>query len=474
MKNAKIFALSFLILFFLTGCTEKPEIQHPQAEAITNALDFSFTERDEWLGLYIGGNKVGYSVYSLETLPDGTISEKEFMFMQLTAGSKNMEISTKGISFGSSEGFVDSFFYNIKSHDQNLLMSGIYSNDSLSFKSFTDNSEESRKIASERLPLNIVEAIRFFGTDSVVTMEIFEPSTQEVVSINIINRGLDTTFDFGELRHYTVDLLGIPVELWLDENNMFVKQEISALQMLLIAEPKEVAENMSSAGLSPDIYKQFRVRSDTRIENPTSVSRLLIVAEGLSTDISSFNQIQNADTVEIIRNTDLSEGSFVPDSVLVYLEPSPLIQSKDTKIIEKASEITSGIRIPREKLYALNQWVFRNLIKEPTFTVPSSADILNSMKGDCNEHSTLLCALLRASGIPSRLAVGVVYANNDGFYYHAWCEAYVDGWISVDPTFGQNSADATHLTISRGNSAEQARIMTVMGKLYIKVLEVDY
>ncbi|MBN1151370.1 transglutaminase domain-containing protein [candidate division WOR-3 bacterium] len=475
MKVLKIAAIFLSYVFLLNNCSKAPENTDPAILSIERAMNFEFKDQDEWLGLYIAGNKVGYSVYSLDTLSDGRFSEREFMFMNLTAGSKNMEISTKGIAFGSDQGYIDSFFYSINSEDQNLLIWGFYQNESLTISSFTDNSKETRTIPSDPLPLNIVEAIRFFGKESSITsLELFEPSTQEVVEISIMYKGIDTTYDYGELRHFTVDLLGIPVELWLDERDMFVKQEITALQMVLKAEPREVAQDLSSSGLSPDIYRQFRVRTDSTIENPTDVTRLLIVAKGLERDISSVNQTQKYDTVEIVRISDIPSNSSFPDSVSIYLRPSPLIQSEDPDIVEKSNEITRGIGTQREKLFAINQWVFENLRKEPTFTVPSSVDILKSMKGDCNEHSTLLCALLRASGIPARIAVGVVYANSDGFYYHAWCEAYIGTWISVDPTFGQNTADATHLTISRGNSAEQAKIMTVMGKLFIEIQEIDY
>lgn len=468
------YILIFALIFSATGCTSDSKPSSPGADYTSSMLDFEFSDRDEWLGLYIAGNKVGYAVYSLDTLSDGTLSEKEFMFMSLKAGSRNMEISTKGISFGSKDGYVDSFFYSIISSDQNLFLKGIYFGDTLLLTSTTDNAEESRKIETGKLPLNMIEAIRFFGAESSVTMEIFEPSTQEVVSIEIISRGIESTPDYGELSRYTVDLLGIPVDIWLDENDMLIKQEITALQMKLAAEPRLIAEDMSSAGLSPDIYRQFRVRTDTRIDDPSSVKKLLIVAEGLEMDVSSFNQAQRGETLEIFVTDEISERFSVPDSVKEYLQPSPLIQSDDPKIVSKSLEITQNLHSAKDKLIAINQWVFKNLGKEPTFTVPSSVDVLNQMKGDCNEHSTLLCALLRAAGIPSRLAVGVVYANDDGFYYHAWCEAYIDGWVSVDPTFGQNQADATHVTISRGNSAEQAKILTVMGKLFIKVLKVEY
>jgi transglutaminase-like putative cysteine protease len=80
--------------------------------------------------------------------------------------------------------------------------------------------------------------------------------------------------------------------------------------------------------------------------------------------------------------------------------------------------------------------------------VPVAAEVLRRMSGDCNEHTALYVALARAAGIPSRVALGLVY--EDGFFcYHAWPEIYAGRWIAVDPTLGQFPADAPTSASSR-------------------------
>jgi transglutaminase-like putative cysteine protease len=81
--------------------------------------------------------------------------------------------------------------------------------------------------------------------------------------------------------------------------------------------------------------------------------------------------------------------------------------------------------------------------------------VLRSGKGDCTEHALLFVALARSAGIPARGVHGLVYANygdgGPGLYWHAWAEVRVgDEWIAVDPTFDQDVADATHITLGRG------------------------
>ena len=59
------------------------------------------------------------------------------------------------------------------------------------------------------------------------------------------------------------------------------------------------------------------------------------------------------------------------------------------------------------------------------------------------------------------------------FYYHAWPAVYVNNhWQPVDPTFGQNTADATHIKLLEGGFDSQASLMRVVGKLKVNILHV--
>ena len=53
-------------------------------------------------------------------------------------------------------------------------------------------------------------------------------------------------------------------------------------------------------------------------------------------------------------------------------------------------------------------------------------------------------------------------------YWHEWVEAYVGEWTQLDPTFGQEVADATHFAVGEEGNAE---ITPLIGQ--IKVLKVQ-
>ena len=116
------------------------------------------------------------------------------------------------------------------------------------------------------------------------------------------------------------------------------------------------------------------------------------------------------------------------------------------------------------------KWVHKHIKPSPTLSVPSSLDVLSSKKGDCNEFTCLFTALARASGIPTRMIAGVVYLEGS-FYYHAWPEVFVERWIGMDPTLGQEVADATHIAFLEGGVKEQVGLIDYIGKIKIEVLE---
>ena len=117
----------------------------------------------------------------------------------------------------------------------------------------------------------------------------------------------------------------------------------------------------------------------------------------------------------------------------------------------------------------IKDWVHREVAKEPTVSIPNALGVLETRKGDCNEHTVLFNALARASGIPAKTVVGVVYLRGS-FYYHAWSEIWLGSWVSLDPVLNQFPADVTHIKFLEGEIDRQIDIVQLIGKLKIEVL----
>jgi hypothetical protein len=126
----------------------------------------------------------------------------------------------------------------------------------------------------------------------------------------------------------------------------------------------------------------------------------------------------------------------------------------------------------------LVRYVHAYVEKKPTMSLPSALEVLRTRIGDCNEHTALYVAMARALGLPSRVAVGLVYLRG-AFYYHAWPEVWVEEaggrgrWLPVDPTLNQFPADATHVRLARGGLERQAAILGLVGRARLEIEDVE-
>jgi transglutaminase-like putative cysteine protease len=183
--------------------------------------------------------------------------------------------------------------------------------------------------------------------------------------------------------------------------------------------------------------------------------------------------------MEIIREKPPFKDSYLlpyngyGHEIKTFLEPEFNIESDDKAIKAKAREISGDDKNPRSVARKLMKWVYHNLEKKPIVTIPSALEVLRTKVGDCNEHATLLTALLRASKIPARIGIGLVYTR-EKFFYHAWTEAYTGEWISMDATLNQMPVDATHIKLIEGNLDRQVEIAGLIGTLKLKVMDYHY
>jgi transglutaminase-like putative cysteine protease len=150
------------------------------------------------------------------------------------------------------------------------------------------------------------------------------------------------------------------------------------------------------------------------------------------------------------------------------------MQVDDPKVRALAAEILGDESDAAAAAKKLVDWMFRNLAKEATVSVPSALQVLESRKGDCNEHAVLYAALARAMGLPARMVAGAVYMPADdgsagAFYYHAWNQVWLGRWVAVDPTFGQFPADATHVALVEGGPDKDIALIGMLGRIRFEV-----
>lgn len=127
----------------------------------------------------------------------------------------------------------------------------------------------------------------------------------------------------------------------------------------------------------------------------------------------------------------------------IYLEPASESRSDDKSVMEKARSIAGEEHDAWQVARKLTDWTYNN-IKWKRVDSATTQQTLATLEADCLEFSQLYVAMARSLGLPARIVSGMAFGGAS-FGGHAWVEVYVGEWIEVDPTWGTDFVDATHI-----------------------------
>jgi len=137
-----------------------------------------------------------------------------------------------------------------------------------------------------------------------------------------------------------------------------------------------------------------------------------------------------------------------------YLAPTAIIDSDHPAIVEHAARVAAGCRSPVEQAVKLYCAVRDPVIYDPYLPFYRAehyraSSILAQGRGFCVPKASLLCALGRACGIPSRLGFADVrnhlasprfleMLGSDLFVYHGYVEFFLENkWVKATPAFNR-------------------------------------
>lgn len=129
-----------------------------------------------------------------------------------------------------------------------------------------------------------------------------------------------------------------------------------------------------------------------------------------------------------------------------------------------------------DRVDALVELTYQTLRYEEGKPAGSVLAALSRGFGECTDFADLLTTLARAAHIPARTVYGLAYkdGSSPSLMFHAWNHLY-DGsrWRSVDPTWGQRRADATHIHLTDGQAARLMHALNTQG-LRFEVVDFSY
>lgn len=138
-----------------------------------------------------------------------------------------------------------------------------------------------------------------------------------------------------------------------------------------------------------------------------------------------------------------------------FLYPNQYVwYDADTKTVQKARELAEGLSGDTEIADRFYRFVVQHMrydtVKAATVPkgyLPSVDEALDTGKGICFDYAALLAAMLRSSGIPTRMLIGTVTPEN---LYHSWNSVYLDGeWVWMDPTLDGTGHEESDYLIER-------------------------
>ncbi|MBL7203735.1 MAG: transglutaminase domain-containing protein [Desulfobacteraceae bacterium] len=156
-----------------------------------------------------------------------------------------------------------------------------------------------------------------------------------------------------------------------------------------------------------------------------------------------------------------------------YLDPTAIIDSDHPSIIDYAmetiGETTDTIQRAIKLYYAVRDGIWYDPYYP--FYLPEhyrASNVLKSGRGYCVCKASLLCALGRACGIPSRIRFADVrnhlatrqlidFLGNDLFVYHGMTEFYLNGkWVKSTPAFNKELCERHRVAPLEFNGREDS------------------
>ncbi|HDM10439.1 MAG TPA: transglutaminase domain-containing protein [Desulfobacteraceae bacterium] len=444
---------------------------------------------EEWMEVFLGKNRVGYSVSTINPIESGYLIKEELL-LRLRLMGMATSVRTTSTSVVDWSFVIKRFEFQIDSGVVSFRVSGKVRDHVLIVERGSGKNKNTKMLRLKSQPVSS-SAIPFLlrsrkpAIGEVIEIPIFDPSSLAEMKILIRAVSTDEVIISGrryQATKYQSQIMGQPVFFWMSKKGELLKQT-GLMGLTLVRSDSDHARAAIGGAGGRELYDIAAVVPDKKILRPRKVRILRVKVKGIppkeiEPDPNDPRQVLLGDILTVKRENlraICSEGpntsAKLRSQLREYLKPELNIESDDELIRAKALEITRGAENPMERARRCLRWIYVNVEKKPVIGIPSAAQTLKTLVGDCNEHAALLAALLRASGIPARVCAGLVYARGK-FFYHAWNEAFLGGgWISLDATLNQMPVDATHIKLVQGGLQKQMEILRVMGRLKLEVVE---
>ncbi|MEO1268040.1 MAG: transglutaminase-like domain-containing protein [Myxococcota bacterium] len=472
-------------------------------ELSSEELAAGFREGEEWQGIYLKDQKVGYMRLRKKRLSDGRYHMENRMVLHMTVMKTRQRIVTDFQGTLTPDLVLRDFEMEVDSGPAHMNISGQVEGTRATLQISSAGDRQTEVLDLKEPPrmsfsLGAVMSQRELVPGEEMSFTFFDPTALTEREVKVTYIGREELVIMGKaIEAYRLQqtMSGMTFNLWTNAIGEVLRED---LPMGLWAMRESEAEarygvTTGTVATTDDVVDAVAVKPKGE--------HVVVGAPEATLELSGLNfdgfdldggrqrwtvLEKNAQGVPIRGRLDLKVESLAPLSgqslselrtkaaqqpeLAPFLRPEMMVQSEHAEIVNRSGRILSKVEDDRAltAVEAIAGWVYTSLKKESVVGVPSALETLRNRRGDCNEHATLAVALLRQAKIPARLAVGLAYlSSQQRFFYHAWVEVWAgpEGWIAIDPTFGQTPADIGHVRFVSGGLRDQVEMFRVIGQL---------
>ena len=462
------------------------------AAADLDAMLRKLVGQRHWYGIYLKDQKSGYAL--MEVLDATARGRKAAEFkmrakVKITALGKQQDLRIDESRVYFRTGALHSVSSRFWTQASDVAVAAVVEGDKLVITSRIGALENRKEVPVPRETLaDALAADGLVGPDAKVgdTARVFqfEPMMQKefegILTLKgrkrITFNGVPTAVSVLQLK---LPVLGVTSDMFVDERGTALELTVGGMFVLRLEPEKQAKDIRYSSDL-------VRLGCVTLADHPKQVSRIRRIRfqvwgigdPALLVEDARQKWAKQPDGSHIVSSRippfDPKGAATLPVDRAKFaaeLAPTIFVQSGDERVKALAARLVGDETNAYAAATKIGRWLYKGLKKVGTAALSNAVETLNAMEGDCTEHTVLFVALARAAGIPAREVAGVVAIEGGaGLYYHAWPEVWVGQWVAIDPTLGQDIADATHIKFAEGGSDQLFRIVALFGRIKAKIL----
>lgn len=449
---------------------------------------------ERWFGIYLNDERTGFAVTKIEETSSGYHIGGESV-VKMTGLGFSRDMTARESYMVNRDLSLRSFDVSLTVDGSPRRVTGEVGEKSIRVITESRGTTKEKTLAKKGLvypppALNLYPLLQGATGKKKFRIAMFDPEAVSVKDVRITVVGMESR-QGAEALHLRNDLYPfVDNDIWVDASGVTLRESVRDGMIETRLESEASARSfLTDAALSKkDLVLDFSLlKVEQPIQRPASLRRLSLELSGFPDGFplfsGSYQKAERKESGEVIFTVDLAalrqaDAGNINNTPLAdrnrFLESTERILPENADIIRRKDEILGGTTEPHAVVEKLARWV-TDFVEDKVTDSRTPLETLEKRTGNCQSHSRLYVSLARAAGIPTRFVSGLVYAEGKGFLYHSWAESHVGYWLPVDPTFGEIPANATHIKLAEGDSADDmAPLAGIIGRIKGRVLDLGY